>query len=256
MQEEQEKPLRGRRVVVTRAPAQAADLVERLQALGAEPVLLPTIELVPLDSPEISQALLQLHIYHWIIFTSSNTVRFFFEKLSALGKGPLVLASKKIAAVGQGTAAALGEHGVKADICPTEANAEGLLAELPETFQGETILLPRAQKAREILPETLRARGARVDVIALYKNVPPSSRTLPPKDVDAFTFASPSAVENFLRLFPEGEGRERLTSARVIAIGPVTAKLLSERGIQNVLVARQASVDGLLEALLCAFGAQ
>lgn len=217
-----------------------------LRALGAEPVLVPTIALRPVASPETDAMLSSLGAYDWILCTSPNTVRFLCERLSAGGTLELPL-GPRVAAIGAKTAAALQEAGARVDLIPREAHAEGLLAALPSSLEGARILLPRAREARELLPDALRARGAVVAIAVLYENVLPEGGAPDLGEVDAYTFASGSAVENFFALYPDA--LPRLQRGLVACIGPVTAEALRARGVLHPRTAPHATLEALCSCL-------
>lgn len=230
--------LSGRRIVITRPEADAARLADRLRALGAVPVVIPSIEIEFTDPPELDRALKDLAAYHWVIFTSRNGVEAVFRRIDRLA-GP------KVAAIGPATAEALRGRGVTPDLVPSEYVAEAILAALPEV-RGLRFLLPRADIAREALADGLRVGGARVDEIAAYRTRP-ARRQGPLGPVDAVTFTSSSTVRGFLSGGPVPAG------AKVICIGPITARTARDCGLEITAVAAQYTEDGLIEALEAAF---
>lgn len=230
--------LAGRRIVITRPDADAARLADRLRALGAVPVVIPSIEIEFTDPPELDRALKDLGTYHWVIFTSRNGVEAVFRRTGRL-TGP------KVAAIGPATAEALRGRGVTPDLVPSQYVAEAILASLREV-RGLRFLLPRADIAREALAEGLRRRGAVVDEIAAY-HTRPTGRRAPLGPVDAVTFTSSSTVRGFLAGGPVPAG------AKVICIGPITAQTARECGLEVTAVAEQYTEDGLIEALETAF---
>jgi uroporphyrinogen-III synthase len=270
------QPLEGKRVLVTRPAGQAEELVEALRARGAEPILLPAIEIRPLDDPgELDRALERVAFYDWVIFTSANGVRAVWDRLAALdieealedaeeGRRP---GQPRVAAIGPGTAAALERRGVRPAYVPPEYVAEALADGLPDV-EGAKILMLRADRARAILRERLEARGARVHDVAAYHTVsePAGSDALakaaagsrrepgrPAEEplvsalgrIDAVTFTSSSTVHGFLRRVgrvPEG--------AAVVCIGPITARTARELGLAVDAVAERYTVAGLVEALV------
>jgi uroporphyrinogen III methyltransferase/synthase len=166
------KPLKGKRVLVTRAAEQNEDFSRQLTALGADPVELPTIRLVPPDdTAPLQAALARLIDYHWLIFTSVNGVDFFYQALAEAGVPLTNIIEQRLAAIGPATAAALVNHGLKAEIVAADHVAEGLLAAMP-AVTNQRILIPTADIARSTLSDGLRAAGASVDQIAVYQNKP------------------------------------------------------------------------------------
>lgn len=253
-------PLCGRSVVVTRTRAQSAQIADLLEALGAEVVACPVIEIVdPPDAGPIDTAIAHLAEYDWVVFTSTNAVRRFFAKLEGAGKSFGDLIGCKTAAVGTSTAAALGEFGVTPDFVPPEDfRAEALADEFVRrgAESGWRVLVPRALKAREVLPDALRALGATVDVAPVYMTVPatPCPETierLARGGFDAVTFTSPSTVRNFLALLRhEGLDPEAVMgSVAAASIGPVTTKALNDAGFEAAVEAQPSTVPVLVERL-------
>ena len=245
------RPLHGRSVVVTRARAQASGFAARLRALGAEVIELPAIRVEPrIDSPEVSAAMESLHTYALVCLTSPNGVTNLFEAMRQAGKDTRALAQAEVAAIGPGTARALREHGVIADVVPERSIAEALVEALAEVpIQGKPVLVARAAEARDVLPDALAERGAKVDVVALYETVreaPSEEAVEAAMDADYLTFTSSSTVRNFLEVIG-GRVPER---ARVVSIGPVTSGTAREAGLEVAVEAERHDPDGLLEALL------
>src|SRR3974377_2197181 len=196
------KPLVGKRVLVTRPRAQAAELCDRLAAQGATPIVFPTIEIAPLDDyTALDRAIRHLAQYQWIIFTSVNGVKSFWERLHAVGAG--LIPTLRVAAIGPATASALQAHDVTITLIPDEYVAEAIIESIGPV-QGQRILLPRADIAREAVPVELRRRGAIVDEIAAYRTLPaqpdPDGLRELQRGVDVITFTSSSTVRNFLAL--------------------------------------------------------
>jgi uroporphyrinogen-III synthase len=247
--------LTGLRVLVTRPEDQAEDLCDRLRALGAEPLLFPTIAIVPPEvGGSLDQAIAQLPDYDWIIFTSVNGVEHFWTRLGGLrpasaedGEGRLSIQGK-VAAIGPATAEALRGRGAPVHLMPAEYRAEAILDEIGDVA-GRRILLPRADIARPALANGLRARGAQVDDVCAYRTV----RGEPPRaafdalraGVDVITFTSSSTVRNFVSLT---EGLD-FGDPLIACIGPVTAATAHELGLRVDLVAETYTIDGLLESL-------
>jgi uroporphyrinogen III methyltransferase/synthase len=237
------RPLHGEVVAVTRARAQVSGLAARLRELGADVVETPAIRIEPLPVhlPELSS-------YSLVCLTSPNGVRLLFEALRARGHDARALAGARVAAIGPGTAAALREHGIEADVLPQRFVAEGLLETLrDEPLAGRRVLVARAAEARDTLPEGLRGRDAEVDVVALYETVAePLSEAQREELLRAtyVTFTSSSTV----RFLLDGGG-EVADGTRVVSIGPVTSETLRERGIEPEVEAGRHDVDGLVEAL-------
>jgi uroporphyrinogen III methyltransferase / synthase len=245
------RPLYGKRVVVTRARAQASELSRRLDALGAEPIELPAIRIEPrIDSKEVRRAVEGLHAYALVCLTSANGVRLLFEAMAEQGKDARALANATVAAIGSGTAAALAEHGVMADLIPEEFVAEALVESLTELdLKGKPVLVARATEAREVLPDALRKFGADVDVVALYETVaerPDADAIERASEADYLTFTSSSTVRNFVEALPD----DLASKARIVSIGPVTSEAAREAGLTVDVEASRHDIDGLVEALL------
>jgi uroporphyrinogen III methyltransferase/synthase len=247
------RPLHGKKVVVTRARAQASELARRLDALGAEPVELPAIRIEPrIDADEVRDAVQALHTYALVCLTSTNGVRLLFEAMAAQGRDARALANASVAAIGAGTEMALAAHGVIADIVPERFVAEELVEALEALeLQGKPVLIARAAEARELLPDALRKRGAEVDVVTLYETVaeqPDSEELERAGDADFITFTSSSTVRNFMEASPNGTPE----GAKVVSIGPVTSEAAREAGLTVDIEAERHDIDGLVEALLIA----
>ena len=197
------RPLHGVRVVVTRARPQASELSRRLEALGAEPVELPAIRIEPrLDTDEVRRMVEGIHAYALVCLTSVNAARLLFEAMAAQGRDARALANAVVAAIGPGTVSALAEHGVIADVVPERSVAESLVEALKDLdVKDKPALIARAADAREVLPEALRERGAKLDVVSLYETVPeqPDPEALErAREADYITFTSASTVRNLV----------------------------------------------------------
>jgi uroporphyrinogen III methyltransferase/synthase len=244
-----QRPLDGVKVAVTRARAQASGLAARLRRLGAEVVEAPAIKIVSLEVE-----LGEVSGYDLVCLTSPNGVHLLFDALARTGRDARSLAGAKVAAIGPGTAAALREHGVMADVVPEKFTAEGLVDALAGQ-PARRVLVARAAEAREVLPDALRERGAQVDVIPLYETV---AETLSPTEIDAalaadfVTFTSSSTVKFFSDAVDE---RVSELSGRLVSIGPVTSVALRERGLTPDVEAARHDIDGVVEALVAAAGA-
>ena len=247
------RPLHGRRVVVTRARAQASELARRLAALGAEPIELPAIRIEPrIDTDEVRRAIEGVHAYALVCLTSPNGVRLLFEAMAERGWDARALANASVAAIGPGTEAALAQHAVIADIVPERFVAEELVEALNKLdLAGKPVLIARAAEARELLPEALRKRGAAVDVVTLYETraeQPDPAALERAQEADFITFTSSSTVKNFVEAV---DGRLP-PDARIVSIGPVTSEAAREAGLEVDVEAERHDIDGLVEALLAA----
>ncbi len=249
-------PLNGHTVAVTRARAQTSRLARQLRELGAEVVQAPVIRIQPLTDggTGLQSPPLDLSPYDLICLTSPNGVAQLFERLAQSGRHPAdarALAGARVAAIGPGTARALAEHGITADIVPERYVAESLveaLAELPVHHA----LIARAREARDVLPDALRARGAQVDVLELYETVaePLSLPALAAaRAADYITFTSSSTVRFFLEA-AAGSGADLSPATRIVSIGPVTSATLREHDLEPDVEAADHDIDGLVAALL------
>jgi uroporphyrinogen III methyltransferase/synthase len=248
-------PLFGRRVVVTRARAQASRLSAQLRALGADPVEFPTIAINPPEAwAPLDAAIERLAAYDWVIFTSVNGVRFFWQRLARAGKDARAFANARLGAIGPATAGALQEHGLEADLVPPKYVAEAILEEIG-AVDGQRVLLPRADIARPALADGLEEAGARVDEIAAYRTglggadkVDELRRRLAEGEIDVVTFTSSSTARNFVKaLEPMPDLPESLTIA---CIGPITADTARDLGLPVTIVAEEYTIDGLVDSLI------
>jgi uroporphyrinogen III methyltransferase/synthase len=253
------RPLHGRTVVVTRARAQASALATTLRDLGATVVELPAIRIEPrLESEEVRVAVEAIREYALVCVTSPNGAHLLFEALGRAtdadrGQRALdarALAGATVAAIGPGTARALAEHGIAADLVPERFVAEALVEVLAGIeVEGRRVLVARAAEARDVLPDALRERGAEVDVVALYETVreqPAAEAIEAARSADYVTFTSSSTVTNLT----EALGDRFPAGARVVSIGPVTSDAVRAAGLEVDVEAGRHDVNGLLAALL------
>lgn len=256
------RALAGRTIIVTRTSAQAGGLVRALEELGARVVAIPVIRLVdPDDWGPADRAIEALGTYDWTVFTSANAVERFLARTDARGLARAdvraTLAAAQVAAVGPATASRCEAEGIRVDYIPETAVAEGLI----EGFErmglavGTRVLLPRALEAREVLPDTLRERGAVVDVVPVYRTVaalPDASaiELIASGEADTVTFTSPSTARNFYRML-EGTGAEEKARGLLIgSIGPVTSDALRGLGLEPAAEAAEHTTRGLVDALV------
>jgi uroporphyrinogen III methyltransferase/synthase len=253
-------PLTGKRILVTRPRAQAADLCDRLSALGAIPVQFPTIEIAPLDdSAALDAAIGRLADYQWVIFTSVNGVSAFWQRLEAAHRDSTALDGIRVAAIGPATARALTRRGIAAQFTPDEYVAEAIVAGIGDV-RGQRILLPRADIARETLADGLRQMGASVDEIAAYHTLIVDAKDpatlnvramLERGQIDAITFTSASTVRGFMHAIDLRAEIQNQKSQIVIAcIGPITAQTARELGLPVNVMATEYTMDGLVAALV------
>jgi uroporphyrinogen III methyltransferase/synthase len=247
------RPLHGRRVVVTRARAQASGLAATLHGLGAEVVELPAIRIEPrIESDEARSAIARIGAgeYALVCLTSPNGVHLLFDALGDAGLDARALAAATVAAIGPGTARALTEHGIAADVVPERFVAEALVEALEDVdVEGKRVLVARAAEARDVLPDALRERGAEVDVVALYETVretPSDDAIEAAQSADYVTFTSSSTVRNLT----EALGDRFPGAARIVSIGPITSEAARAVGLQVAVEAERHDIDGLVAALL------
>jgi uroporphyrinogen III methyltransferase / synthase len=237
------RPLGGRTVAVTRARAQASGLAARLRSLGATVVQAPAIRIQEIDGPAP-----ELGRYDLVCLTSPNGVRHLFDRLHRAGRDARAFAGARIAAIGPGTAAALRDRGLIADVVPDRFVAEGLVHALAEVPVSRA-LIARAAHARDVLPAALRERGAEVDVVELYETVAEPMSQVQREAVagaDYVTFTSSSTVRFFFESM-DGAVGER---ARLVSIGPVTSQTLRGHGREPDVEAERHDIDGLVNALV------
>ena len=247
------RPLSGKRIVVTRTRSQAGVLSAQLRALGADVIELPTIRIEPpTDLRAFAELVQDSHVYDWIVFTSPNGVTAFFDLFYKLYSDAREIGGAKIAAIGPATAQRVKEHHLHVDLQPEEFVAESVVREFKKQGGVENlrILLARAEKARDVLPKELSAMGGIVDEGIAYRTVPETRdengarRRLLEEGADLITFTSSSTVENFLALelpWPAG--------MQIASIGPVTSKTAREHGLTVDVEARRHDIPGLVEAI-------
>lgn len=252
-------PLAGKRVLVTRARRQAGQLSAELAKLGADVIEIPAIEILPPESyAALDAALRDLHEFEWLIVTSANAVRAIAGRCAAMEIPVANFSHLQIAAIGSKTARALGEAGLFVSVVPTEYVAESLLETLGGRADGARVLIARAAAARDVIPETLVRRGARVDVVDAYRTVVPDESAAQMAEVfagtppDAATFASSSAVANFFLLL-DAAGLGRPDAMLAVSIGPITSQTLREHGWEPAAEADPHDVAGLTAATVGAF---
>ncbi|MEE8584200.1 MAG: uroporphyrinogen-III synthase [Acidobacteriota bacterium] len=248
--------LSGRSILVTQGKSKSARLRRLLEEGGARVTEIPLIEVRPLESPQLEQAIQTIPSYHWIAFTSANGVRIFAEKAARSGAWPPEPQGPRLAVVGPGTEAALKQTGARADLVARLHQAEGLLEDLAaqysESLQGMRILLPLAALARPHLAEGLKKEGAEVDAVPVYDTVPAQSnrprlnRLLKDDPPDLITLASSSAARNLVDLCDDLPLLRRLNC---VAIGTVTARTARQCGLCIAMVAETSSLAGMIEAI-------
>lgn len=251
------RPLQGRRVLVTRSREQAGELSLLLEAEGAEVSLLPLHELVPPDDwSSVDESIHHLDSYHWAVFASTNSARFYLDRMLDLGRSSRSFDQIAVAAVGETTAQCLREYGLEPDLVPAIRSQEGLV-EAFETIDvdGLAILIPASNIGRTLLDEALSARGATVCRVVAYENRPPrpGSVELPSALVedrlDLFIFLSPSSVRHLLMIVGEQRAMDQLARRRIACIGPTTAAAVRELGLEVRAQPDESSVPALVESI-------
>jgi len=250
------KPLFGKGVVITRPEAQAEVFGSLLSAQGARVIHFPTIKIVPPeDFHDLDQAIGQLSQYQWIIFTSVNGVGFFLKRLKDLGRDMRHMKDIRICTIGSATAATIEKLGIRVDLVPEEFISEGVVKAFREfDIKGKRVLLPRAETARDVIPEGLTKLGAEVDVIAVYRTVNSGrdkselENFIRERKADVITFTSPSTVTNFIKIM----GKEFVVppTIKIACIGPVTAAAVKKAGFPVDIIQESYTIPGLVEALV------
>lgn len=255
----EKRPLIGRRIVVTRSREQAGELAKRLTDLGADVLRVPVIKTAPPENKEdLKDAILSLHEYDWVVFTSPNGVTTFFDYFFKAFDDLRDVGGVRIAAVGPGTAARLKELHLKVDLMPSEALASKIAAAFAsyESIENLRILLMRAEAANQELPRALEGMGAIVDDVASYQTVGETDdptgtgSTLIETGADWVTFTSASTVDHFHARFDLPDLLKKHSGMKVASIGPETSKALASLGVNRTVEAQPHTVDGLIEALV------
>jgi uroporphyrinogen III methyltransferase/synthase len=264
LQPEDEKPLDGITIVITRARAQASEFAAELERLGARAITCPTIEIVEPESyVELDQAIENLYGYDWIIFTSVNGVNYFLRRLEARGHEVSELDELRVLAIGEATALRLRDAFIHVDVVPEQFKAEGAVVALEEYLGGSealsrlNFLLPRAAVARDTLPDALEEAGARVDAVTAYRTVRPNTTErgrveamLAGGAVDCITFTSSSSVINFAQLFDTTDLSGLLKGVTVACIGDVTSATATEYGLRTHIMPSEYTIPALTRAIV------
>ncbi len=252
----EQKPLFGLRIGITRAEEQSEPEIKRALELGAQPVLLPTIEIgPPVDWEPVDAAIAGLDEYQWLVFTSANGVNYFLNRLWETGYDARKLARLKIATIGPSTAEALQQFHLRADLIPDQYRAEALAAALKPLVQGQKILWAGANRGREVLQTELAEVSATVDKIVVYENHDVASweseslELLELGEIDWIGLSSPSIARNFSRLLTEDVRQHLGSRTRLVSISPVTTQAATDVGLQIDAEAEEYLWDGIFAAI-------
>jgi uroporphyrinogen III methyltransferase/synthase len=255
------RPLFGKRILVTRPKDQSIELIERLEAMGAEAIEAPMIRILPPeDLAPLDEACAHAGRFDWIVFSSANAVDAFMDRLLEGPKDLRALGGVKLCCVGPATAERLAGYGLKVDLTPAEYRAEGVVGALTELgdLRGLKILLPHADIGREVIADELRKQGAEVTEVVAYRTVavdadregePDVYRMLLERSIDAVTFTSASAVRNFVRVLGAEPAVDLLGSTVVACIGPVTAEAAAQLNIATTIQPANYTVPALVAAI-------
>jgi uroporphyrinogen-III synthase len=252
------KILAAKRIVVTRAPEQAHELVHALVAKGAEVLLLPTVGFAPAENNDaLDAALCNLDEFDVVLLTSQNAVRFVVARWHALGMGAELGASRRqfVAAVGAATAEAAINEGLRVDHVAKNSTGESLVEELRGCLAGRSVLVPRSDRADKRLPKTLEDAGARVTEVVAYRTLAPEALdpvildSIRRAEVDAVVFASPSSFHNLCDSIDAGELASLSARIQFGAIGPTTAQALREAGVRVEIEANESSAAGFADSI-------
>lgn len=253
------KPLFGKTIVVTRSREQASDFADKLYEHGAHVIEFPTIEIAkPDDVKPLDEAIKVIHTFDWLVFTSTNGVDCFFQRLFELGRDVRDLKGLKLCAIGPATEEGIKKYHIKVDCMPPKFVAESVVEELKKVtpIKGESFLLPRADIARSFLPEELQKLGGKVTDLVAYKTImaQPKDVDLVEKaqngEIDIITFTSSSTVRNFIQIV--GEKNLAALNGRVqyASIGPITTQTAEEMGLRISIAADEYTIPGLVNAIL------
>ncbi len=252
------RPLFGKRIVITRARAQASSRVSELTKLGAQCIEIPTIKIVPPeDISPLKKSIENIDIYDWLVFTSVNGVKFFFDTLFDMRKDVRSLGHLKLACIGPVTKERLQDYGIISDILPETYRAESVIKAFSNIeLKNKKILLPRAKKARTILPEELTKMGAKVDEVIAYETLLDIDKKeelinlLQDNKIDAVTFTSSSTVSNFISLLDSKDSSKLLKNVITASIGPITSETARSLDIEPDIEAKEYTIQGLVYSLL------
>jgi uroporphyrinogen III methyltransferase/synthase len=251
----------GKRILVTRPREQAADLVERLEFMGADVVEAPMIRILPPDDyGPLDEACARVSGFDWIIFSSANAVEAFVERLLAGPQDLRALSGVKLCVVGVATGERLGRYGIKVELTPSEYRAEAVLRAMAElgSMRGAQVLIPHADIGREVVADELRRQGAEVTEVVAYRTVaadadadggPDVYKMLLERRIDVVTFTSPSAVRNFVHLLGDEPAADLLRTTAVASIGPVTADAAARCNIATAIQPERYTIPAMVDAI-------
>ncbi|HEU0007403.1 MAG TPA: uroporphyrinogen-III C-methyltransferase [Terriglobia bacterium] len=256
------RPMSGKRILITRPSHQAEEFRRRLTAFGAEVIAFPAIEIRDPSSWEaLDRAIHNIEVYQWLVFTSVNGVEKFFSRYRQLGSDLRDLKGIRIAAIGSATEKAVAERGLKVEILPDEFRAEGLLQSLKgKVLKGSRILIPRAKVARDILPVELEKQGAQVEVVDAYETTPPRAGRerleliVDERPLDMIVFTSSSTVTNMVEMVKPSTLRETLKQTAIAAIGPITKQTAESQGLEVQVQPSQYTIPALVDAIVNFYG--
>jgi len=255
----EQRPLLGRRIGITRPDAQADDVIDRCLELGAEPVLMPLIEIQPPENWQaVDAALDRLAEFDWIVFTSANGVEHLLNRLWERGGDARNLGRVKLAAIGDATAAVLAQRNLRADLVPDSFRAEALAGALAPHVRGKRVLWARASRGRDVLPAELRAAGGTVEEVVVYQNIDvqslpqPAAALLDAGALDWIALSSPSIARRLSAVLTPAARASLGASTRLAAISPVTAEAAAQAGLPIDAVADVYTWHGLLDAIVAA----
>jgi uroporphyrinogen III methyltransferase/synthase len=263
-----ERPLFGKRILVTRSKEQAGELCDALTMLGAEAIEAPMIRIVPPeDSVPLQEAAARAGEFDWIIFTSGNAVEAFMDALLSEGRDMRALNGARLCTVGSATAAKLAAYHLNADLVPDEFRAEGVIKALREvgSLEGAKVLLPRADIGREVIALELRKAGADVTDVTAYRTVLEDLHSegdadiygmLLERKIDVVTFTAGSAVRNFVKVYGEDQAVDLLNNTEVAVIGPVTAQAAEQLGIRVSIQPESYTVAAMVDAIAAHYAAR
>lgn len=255
----EKKPLFGKRILITRAKRQSKRMVDLVARLGGKAVLFPTIEIRPPDDfRPLDRCIGRISTYDWVLFTSVNGVESFLKRFFELYGDIREMKGPRIGSIGPVTAASIMDRGLKVDLLAKEFMAEGVLAQLgPKDVKGKRFLIPRAEHARDVLPQGITAMGGEVEVVPVYRTVSPSQshikkvrELLEQGKIHAITFTSSSTAAHFAEMLADGDLAGLTRHAVLASIGPITSRTMEAKGLRVDLQAAEYTVDGLVNALV------